>query len=205
MSDFFDDPNSAARLKAEALSWLGTPFREVYFADAIPPNVKGIGGGIDCVGLVQSIMHRIGATQEFFFSRSPADYQPHQSGEKILDWLRGKIDDPQSKRLGQLLVELEIPDAVRDAFALTPRDFFKPGDICVLRHGSLFHMPVIVDDDLHFVNALPRAGVIEGTIQDSTYSVHLVAVFRVRKNIEHKKPDSVLDKKTAGLNSNSGR
>jgi hypothetical protein len=181
MSDFFDDPNSAARLKAEALSWLGTPFREVYFADAIPPNVKGIGGGIDCVGLVQSIMHRIGATQEFFFSRSPADYQPHQSGEKILDWLRGKIDDPQSKRLAEIMVEITLPAHFASTQGIMPRDFFKPGDVCVLRHGSLFHLPIIIDHELRFVNALPRVGVIEGTMQDSTFSSHLVAVFRLRR------------------------
>jgi hypothetical protein len=82
--------------------------------------------------------------------------------------------------LGQILIELEIPDAVTDPKADTPRNFFKPGDILVMRHGALFHMPVIVDNDLHFVNAIPRMGVIEGTIQDSSYSSHLVAVFRLK-------------------------
>ena len=43
-------------------------------------------------------------------------------------------------------------------------------------------MPVIYDDDLNFVNAIPRRGVVEGTIQDSTYSRHLVAVFRLKPN-----------------------
>lgn len=181
MSDYFDDPAKAAALNVEARSWLGTPFRQYYQQNIDPTcDVKGIGGGIDCIGLVQEIMARIGAADHFIFDREPADYQSHQLGDKILKWLRGEIDDPQSVRLGAILEELQIPDQVTDQDAPTPRDFFKPGDILVLRHGSLFHMPVIIDDDLHFVSALPRAGVTQGTIQDSTYSSHLVAVFRLR-------------------------
>jgi hypothetical protein len=41
-------------------------------------------------------------------------------------------------------------------------------------------MPIIYDDGLNFVNAIPRMGVIEGTIQDSTFSKHLVAAFRLK-------------------------
>jgi len=176
---YFDDPANAAMLEREARSWLGTPFRECYHHNLIP-DVKGKGGGIDCVGLVQEVFFRIGAAEQFIFKRESADYQPNQSGEKILDWMRGRVDDPQSKRLAEIFIELSIPDQVINPDAKTPRDFFKPGDICVLRHGSLFHLPIIIDDDLHFINALPRMGVIEGTIQDSTYSSHLVAVFRLR-------------------------
>jgi cell wall-associated NlpC family hydrolase len=204
---FFDDFRAAKDFRKEALSWLGTPFREYYQQnveagraqlvaagiDADSLDVKGPGGGIDCVGLVQEIFARSGATDKWIFPRNPADYQSHQTGEKILDWLRGKGTsgsvgeadsfpppiDPRSALLGKILVELEIPDAVTDPHAVTPRDFFKVGDICVMKHGSLFHMPVIIDNDLNFVNAIPRMGVIEGTIQDSSYSIHLVAVFRL--------------------------
>jgi len=188
---YFDDPRAAKKLRDEALSWIGTPFCE-YYQDQIESfraqlgeagkslDVKGPRGGIDCIGLVQEIFTRIGATDKWTFVRTQADYQSHQLGDKVLDWLRGKADDPQSKLLGQIFVELQIPDAVTDIDADTPRDFFRPGDILVCRHGGLFHMPVIFDDDLHFVNALPRLGVIEGTIQDSSYSLHLVAVFRLK-------------------------
>jgi len=188
-ASYFDDPESALKLRDEALSWLGTPFGE-YHQDAIEEykkqcpeakvELKGQGGGIDCIGLVQEVFHRIGATDKFIFKRESSDYQSHATGDKILDWMRGKIDDPQSKQLAEILVELEIPEAVTDPGTATPRDFFKPGDILVMRHGSLFHMPVMYDDDLHFVSALPRMGVTEGTIQDSTYNIHLVAVFRLR-------------------------
>jgi len=184
---YFDDYNAARALYDEAISWVGTPFREYYQQELeIPnphlpkPDPKGSGGGIDCIGLVQEVYLRSGAAEKFIFERTSADYQSHQAGEKILDWIRGKADDPQSKRLGEIFVELEIPEQAKDPDAETPRDFFKPGDILVLRHGSLFHMPVIIDDDLHFVNAVPRMGVIEGTIQDSTFSRHLVAAFRLK-------------------------
>lgn len=177
----FDDAREARKLREEAVSWIGTPFREYYQQD-VPAGVdlKGMGGGIDCIGLVQEIMSRIGASEGFVFKRESSDYQAHNLGEKILDWMRGKVDDPQSKTLSEILIELEIPESVTDRDKETPRDFFKPGDILVMQHGSLFHLPVIYDDDLHFVNAIPRLGVVEGTIQDSTYSKHLVAVFRLK-------------------------
>jgi len=187
---YFDDYWAAKALRDEALTWIGTPFREYYQQEIESPiaqipeglvfDSKGPGGGIDCIGLVQEIFFRIGASEKLIFERVPADYQSFQDGDKILDWMRGKEDDPQSKRLGEMLVELNIPDRVKDPDAETPRDFFKPGDILVLKHASLFHMPVIYDDGLHFVNAIPRLGVIEGTIQDSTFSQHLVAAFRLK-------------------------
>jgi hypothetical protein len=185
---YFDDARAAMRLKKEALTWIGTPFTEYFQQDMekpMPSMPKGVnrdvkGAGIDCIGLVQEIMYRIGATDKFMFRRESADYQSHQTGDKVLQWLRGKVDDPQSKRLAEILVELDIPDAVAEVHSTTPLDFFKPGDILVLRHGGLFHIPIIIDDGLNFVNAIPRMGVIEGTIQDSTFSKHLVAAFRLK-------------------------
>jgi len=175
---YFDTAEKRGALYREARSWIGTPFREVYHDFAT--DVKGVNGGIDCVGLVQEIMRRVGAVEKFVFAREASDYQSHRLDEKVLDFLRGKVDDPESVRLGAIFEELSIPNQVIDPNAETPRDFFKAGDICVLKHGSLFHLPIIYDDDLHFVNALPRLGVIEGTIQDSTFSSHLVAVFRLK-------------------------
>jgi len=179
---YFDDEEKAKALKAEARSWLGTPFRQ-YYQQSLGRKVdlKGIGGGIDCVGLVQEIMARVGASEDFIIPRDPGDYQSHQTGEKVLDWLRGKIDDPQSKRLAEIMVEITLPAHFASTQGIMPCDFFKPGDVCVLRHGSLFHLPIIIDHELRFVNALPRVGVIEGTMQDSTFSSHLVAVFRLRR------------------------
>jgi cell wall-associated NlpC family hydrolase len=182
---YFDDEAKTEALAKEALSWLNTPFRP-YFQ--IPQkegepkqDTKGI--GIDCVGLVQEVLARTGSMEDFLFPRTMADYQEHQMGDKILDWVRGNIDDPQSKRLKELFVELDIPAVFTDPDAESPMNFFKPGDVLVLKHGSLFHMPIIYDEYLHFVNAVPRMGVIEGTLQDSTFSIHLVAAFRLRPKI----------------------
>jgi hypothetical protein len=55
---------------------------------------------------------------------------------------------------GQNLVELDVPNIVNEPHAVKPRNFFKPSDILVMRHGGLFHMPVIYDHELHFVNAV---------------------------------------------------
>ena len=208
-ASYFDDPRHAKALRLESLSWIGTPFRPFSIA-------KGPGGGIDCIGLVSEIFTAIGATGKWNFPRVHADYENHQLGDKVLDWLRGKgsraalpdsagstaspgrsgcqpdsagsaasLPDPQSTKLSEILTELEIPDAVTDRDTECPRDFFKPGDILVMRHGGLFHMPVIYDNDLHIISAIPRMGVIEGTIQDSSYSSHLVAAFRLKPITDH--------------------
>jgi cell wall-associated NlpC family hydrolase len=201
---YFDNPREAKKLRDEALSWIDTPFRPYYQVelqtaiaeakeqgiDLGPMDLKGPHGGIDCVGLVSEIFSRIGATDPWMFPRTPADYQQHQLGDKVLNWLRGTAvignDDigysiePQSEKLANYFQELDIPEFVTDRHAETPRDFFKPGDVLICRTGGLFHMPIIYDDDLHFVNSLPRLRVTEGTIQDATFSIHLVAVFRLR-------------------------
>jgi cell wall-associated NlpC family hydrolase len=194
VASYFDDLEKASALNVEARSWIGTPFREYYQQKFTPEDVKGVGGGIDCVGLVQEIFARIGATEQFVFPRESSDYQAHGLGEKILRWMRGQVEDPQSERLSEILIELAIPEDVTDPNAVTPRDFFKPGDICVLRHGSLFHLPLIIDNHLHIVNALPRLGVVEGTMQDSTFSSHLVAVFRLRGAVLTSEPESAAEK-----------
>jgi cell wall-associated NlpC family hydrolase len=200
---YFDNLAAAEKLRVEALSWAGTPFAQFYpqeweaakeagIAAGMPPEAftpKGPGGGIDCIGLTGKIFANCGATKDYIFPREPADYQTSLDGEKVLDWLRGKALDPLSPEIAALFTELEIPEAVTDPKAATPRDVFKPGDLLVMRHGSLFHLPIIYDNDLHLVNCLPRLGVTYGTIQDSTFLVHhgpdgpsrrLVAVFRLK-------------------------
>jgi cell wall-associated NlpC family hydrolase len=191
---YFDDPLSAKKLYDEASSWIGTPFREYYEQDieagrkelaVLMPHfvidVKGPAGGIDCIGFVQEVFYRIGAVDKFTFHRDPADYQSHQLGEKVLDWLRGKQDDNQSKLLAAILTEIELPGSDLPEI---PDNFCKPGDILVLRHGPLFHLPVIIDHARHFLNALPRLGVVQGTIQDHTFARHLQAIFRMRPTPE---------------------
>jgi hypothetical protein len=187
---YFDDEAAATKLREEALSWIDTPFREYYQQElerisketGQTFDVKGMGGGIDCIGLLQEVFARTGASDKFVFPRSPADYQSHQTGDKILDWFRGKVDDPQSWKLAEILTELELPAGLTNTDLVTPRDFFKTGDIVILRKWSLFHLPLIIDENFHFVNAIPRMGVIEGTIQDSTFRRYIVAVFRLKPN-----------------------
>jgi cell wall-associated NlpC family hydrolase len=188
---YFDDFRAAKDFRKEALSWIGTPFREYYQEEleagraqlgdrAASLDVKGPGGGIDCVGLVQEIFARSGATDKWVFPRTSATISRIRPAKRFSIGCAAKLTIHAVNDSVRSCVELEIPDGVTDPKADTPRDFFKPGDILVMRHGALFHMPVIIDNDLHFVNAIPRMGVIEGTIQDSSYSSHLVAVFRLK-------------------------
>jgi hypothetical protein len=163
---FFEDSAHCAALLAEAESWIGTPF--MPFSKA-----KGKFGGIDCVGLAEEIMRNVGASPEFHFPRTSADYQGHAFGDRILEYFRGTGPDPQSALVAARVVELLVIDG-------EPVDDPMPGDLLVLRHGELFHLPIVIDSERHFVNALPRLGVVRGTLQDSTFKSHFIAMFRVR-------------------------
>jgi cell wall-associated NlpC family hydrolase len=177
---FFSDPHRAAHLGVEAHSWDKTPFREWSKA-------KGPGGGIDCVGLCEEIMLAVGAAPAFTFPRAEGDYQSHTIEEKILGYLRGHdkegnpIDDPQSAILTARFAEVEVPEFEGNP----PPDFFMPGDLVLLRQGNpegtggLFHMPIMVYGR-RFINCLPRIGVTWGTMQDSTFNRHFIAMFRAR-------------------------
>ena len=131
-----------------------------------------MGGGIDCIGLVQEIYVAGRRDRQIrfcpCFRRLPVALR---WATRSWTGCAGRWTIRRVKPRGNPL-ELEIPEDFKDPQAATPRDFFKPGDILVMKHGSLFHMPLIYDDDLHFVNAIPRRGVTEGTIQDTTSTQH---------------------------------
>src|SRR5207237_366875 len=108
-----------------------------------------------------------------------ADYQSSQLGDKVLTWLRGQENDDQSHLLGLIFDEITIP-AHGPNDPPIPASFFLTGDLLIMKNGGLFHMPVVVDNERHFVNALPRLGVVEGTVQDFSFNQYLVAVFRLK-------------------------
>src|ERR1017187_3816872 len=84
---FFEDPDRAAALIAEAKTWRGTPFRR-------GSSAKGAGGGIDCVGLDESLLFAVGAVPKFNFPRDrKRDYSRHVYNDRILKYLRGQFED----------------------------------------------------------------------------------------------------------------
>lgn len=181
---FFADPKSQALIKSEGESWVGTPFRPYSRA-------KGRTGGIDCIGLAEELHRVCKSAPAFHFPRSDADYQGHAFGDRVLKWLRGEytVGDPprigpQSKKLARIFAELKLPDVPEGEHY--PAEFFLPGDLLVMQRKELFHMPIVYEIDtpgnhVRFVNAIPRLGVVRGTLQDWSYRQHLVAAFRAMK------------------------
>jgi cell wall-associated NlpC family hydrolase len=165
---FFEDEQAVTLLRKEAASWMGTPFRE--FSSA-----KGRSGGVDCVGLAEALMVACGVIKPFTFPRIHADYQSHGTREKVLDYLRGKSKDSQSAQVAARFAEITIPE-FRDNL---PSEILMPGDLLILRSGSLFHMPIVLEGR-RFIHCLRPAGVTEGNIHDTSFSRHLVALFRAR-------------------------
>jgi hypothetical protein len=174
---FFDDPKNVAKLQRVAAKWIGetwtTPFRQYSRA-------PGPAGGVDCIALDEGIMHGVGAAPKFKLPRTSADYQGHAHGDKVLRWLRGKDRDPQSKKLAAIFAEIKLPRRLDLSEAHLPPGFLMPGDLLVMIRFQLFHMPIVIDTEHHFISAIPRLGVVRGTVQDSSYREHLKAVFRAR-------------------------
>jgi len=173
MSDrwFFDDAAAVQRLCVECESWRRTPFR-------FGSRAKGIGGGADCVGFCEAVMLAAGAVTQFNFPRTPADNSRHVHNDRILNYLRGKVDDPQSAYLAQRFVELFVIDP-EEPGAPTPVPFLA-GDLVLMKTGKgLWHMPVMMSATAFMQCAFPD-GVTEGDITAPNYRKYLVAAFRAR-------------------------
>lgn len=198
---FFSDADAVQRLCNAAAQLEGTPFRK--FSDA-----PGRTGGIDCIGAARYLMREAGAIRDFDFPRTDADYENHAFGDRFLTYMRGealvmssegetptkhgKLEDsstsvgmtegavdPASAYLHERFAEIETPD-LREA---NPRaGAVMPGDLIVLQHQQLVHLPIVLNDELPFeiISALPRLGVRIGTLQDTTFRQHFKALFRAR-------------------------
>lgn len=177
---FFSDPAHVAALHAAIAETTGTPFAQFG-------RVPGRGAGLDCVGFVEYVFTRAGVGQgrAFSFTRTAADYQTARAYLRILHMLRGQHrlggsgrkehDDPQSKALAEIFAEIPLPSETRN---LNP-EIFLPGDLAVLRHGGMFHLPIMIGGR-NFVHCARPMGVAAGNIHDPTYSDYLVALFRPR-------------------------
>jgi cell wall-associated NlpC family hydrolase len=159
-SHFFSDATRVQALRSECESWRRTPFR-------FGSSAKGIDGGTDCVGFCEAVLVAAGVFASFNFPRTPADNSRHVHNDKILNYLRGKIDDPQSVYLSRCFEELPLTE-------------FMSGDLLLLRTGKgLWHMCVMLSSTAFMQCAFPD-GVTEGNITTSNYRKYLVAAFRAR-------------------------
>lgn len=97
---FFDDPDAVAKLLAARDAWAGTPFAKWSRA-------QGPHGGIPCIPYVEEIMAAAGLPR-FDFPVSESDYSRHVHHDKVLNYLRGKSEDPQSARLAEIFAEFPL-------------------------------------------------------------------------------------------------
>ena len=75
---FFDDPARRVQMRAEAESWLGTPFRH-------RANVKG--AGADCVHFIAEVMRTCGVVNGYVFPPYSPDWPKHRTQSLVLGWL----------------------------------------------------------------------------------------------------------------------
>ncbi len=99
MIPFFDDPENRAKLRAEAASWLDTPFRA-------RAAVKG--AGVDCVQLTARIMVACALIKSYVFPRYTMDWAKHHDRSLVLEWLTTcprviRVDDAESPRFGDVV------------------------------------------------------------------------------------------------------
>ena len=142
-------------------------------------------GQQDCVWVPERLHVAAGSVEAFNFPRSKADYSRHVHNDRILTFLRGQADDPQSATLASRFAELDLPAKIPlGAFRFTYDPPFMPGDLLVMKSESkkdlgVWHMPVMLDDHTFIHCAFPR-GVTGGDIFDPNYRAILVALFRAR-------------------------
>jgi cell wall-associated NlpC family hydrolase len=165
---FFDDPDRVIALHDEALSWIGTPFREYSKA-------KGKAGGVDCVNLCECMLTAVGVggAKRFSFPATPMDYSMHCDRSVILEFLRGQAKDRQSKRLAKIFVEL---DPVID-LEFEP---IMPGDLLAFKIGRAVHHLGVALDYRNFIHTFRGIGTLTSDITDSTFEKRLHTVFRAR-------------------------
>jgi hypothetical protein len=167
---FFQDADAVQALRIEAASWERTPFAQ--FSKA-----KGVDGGIDCAGFAEAVMAAAGIGG-FEIPRMANDYSRHVHNDRILDYLRGRHEDPQSALIAARFAELAVVDN-------DPVEDLMPGDVLILKDGSnrtmlgVWHMPVMMTRR-KFMHCAPRLGVCEGNIDDATYRRNFIAHFRAR-------------------------
>ena len=65
------------RVVAEALSWVGTPYRPA-------PRVKGGAGGVDCLTFVVEVFERAGVIPHYEVPFYPQDWHLHREDERYL-------------------------------------------------------------------------------------------------------------------------
>ena len=115
---------------AEALSWIGTPFRDCA-------DVKGRNGGVDCVMSLVRWFVDSGMIEPF----DPRPYSPqiflHQEGEPYLEWIDERLH------------LTEIPEGQE-----------RRGDLAVYKVGYSFAHGTLILSDAEIIHAYKKEGCV---------------------------------------------
>ena len=143
----------------EARSWLRTPFRDHC-------AMKGV--GCDCVGFAHAVFVSVRAVNPIQFPSYALDEGSHSN---------------QSK-LERVLIESGLFTEVwhRDGGDELPP--LMHGDLLGFHLGRSVHHTGILLGAPHFIHALQNYGVIESTLNDSTYRRALASVWRRMEKLE---------------------
>jgi hypothetical protein len=172
---YFEDAAAVQRLCSDAADARESARRSASILGCAWPHRRH-----DCIGCAKYLLVRAGAIANVQISRdTDADYENHAFGDRFLQWMRGETDNDVSRYLHERFAEIRMPD-LREMNPV--RWLVMPGDLIVLQHKQLVHLPIVLNDQLPFdiISALPRIGVKIGTLQDTTFRQHFKALFRAR-------------------------
>lgn len=164
LPSFFDDEERRARLAAEALRWIGTPFVS---------RAAVCRGGVDCVHLCAEIYRAVGFLDGPLVAPAYAmDCGHHMNRSLTIEWIEesGKFD---------LVVRVEGTAIFSGGLRIRP-DVIRPGDALCFRNGRVAHHAGLQITDGTFIQAHRRYGVIVSPTADPTMLERLVAVYRPR-------------------------
>lgn len=94
-----EEAQGRAAIVREALSWIGTPFRDCS-------DIKGPDGAIDCAMLLVRCYVDTGRLEPFDPRPYPARWMLHRNEERFLGWVEGKLGGKrvESPRLGDVVI-----------------------------------------------------------------------------------------------------
>jgi hypothetical protein len=170
-SYFFSDPDRVAALHAAI--W---ELRDMTFAE----------GSRDCIRYGELVMAGAGLPETFDFQRTDADYKGHAHNTKILRYLRGEHEDPQSSILHARFVELTdkldtlVPKATWPHGRVLTTGLM-PGDIVIIKAmlRGVWHFGIMINDRT-YTHCAYDIGVTQGDITEGHIRERLTAIFRAR-------------------------
>ena len=153
----------------EARSWLRTPFRDHC-------AMKGV--GCDCVGFAHAVFVSVRAVNPIQFPSYALDEGSHSNQSKLE---RVLIDSGSFIKIWNRSYAPTLSRSDAPTLDLPP---LMHGDLLGFHLGRSVHHTGILLGAPHFIHALQNYGVIESTLNDSTYRRALASVWRRMEKLE---------------------